>query len=100
MNPIPKLHDATLETVTLAWDEGTVHLRLSTGANGTGIVILSANGVLGFNCPRLFPWGSSDSVNEVRLESAADSQLLSIEMQSGDLLQITCREASAMGDPA
>jgi hypothetical protein len=100
MNRIPKLHDATLETLTLNWEEGTIHLRLSTGANGAGIVILNANGVRGLICPRLFPWGSSDSVNEARLESITDGQLLSIEMQSGDLIQINCRDVSANRDSA
>jgi len=95
MNSIPKLHDAILETITLLWEEGTVHLRLSTGVNGTGIVILSAIGVRDLICPRLFPWGPSDSINEVKLDSINDGQFLSVKMQSGDVLQITCREVSA-----
>jgi hypothetical protein len=68
MNAVPKLHDATLESFTLQWEEGVAHVRLSTGMNGTGVVTLEASGVLRALCPRVFPWGPSDSVNEVKLE--------------------------------
>jgi hypothetical protein len=92
MNTFPKLHDATLETLELHWAEGIVRIRLSTGINGTGVVILEASGVLRAVCPRVLPWGQSDSVNEVKLEQVENGRLLSIEMQSGD--QTGCRIAS------
>jgi hypothetical protein len=52
MNTVPKLHDATLEAFALDWGEGTVRIRLSTGVNGTGVVILEASGVLRAVYPR------------------------------------------------
>jgi hypothetical protein len=94
MNTVPKLHDATLETLAFHWAEGIVRIRLSTGMNGTGVVILEASGVLRAVCPRVLPWGPSDSVNVVKLEHVGNGQLLSIEMQSGDVLEIYCGEAS------
>jgi hypothetical protein len=94
MNTVPKLHDATLETFALHWAEGVVQIRLSTGMNGTGVVILEASGVLRAVCPRALPWGLSDSVNEVKLEQAEEGRFLSIEMQSGDVLEVYCEEAS------
>ncbi len=94
MDGLSKLHDATLETFALHWAEGIARIRLSTGVNGTGVVILEASGVLRAVCPRVFPWGESDSVNEVKLEKVDDGWLLSIEMQSGDVLEICCGEAS------
>jgi hypothetical protein len=94
MNTVPKLHDATLESLTLHWVEGAVRIRLSTGINGTGVVTLEAFGVRRALCPRALPWGPSDSVNEVKLEQVSDGRLLSIEMQSGDLLEICCKEVS------
>ena len=92
MNTIPKLHDATLETLTLHWVEGSMRIRLSTGINGTGVVTLKAVGVRRSVCPRAFPWGPSDSVNEVKLEQVLEGRLLSVEMQSGDVLEILCKE--------
>ena len=92
MTTVPRLHDATLDTLTLHWDEGAVRIRLSTGINGTGVVTLEAVGVRSLVCPRALPWGSSDSVNEVKIQRATDGELLSVEMQSGDILEIRCRE--------
>ena len=94
MNTVPNLHDATLETLVLYWDEGMVQIKLSTGVYGTDVVILEATGVLRAICPRVFPWGPSDSVNEAKLGRVSEGQLLSIEMQSGDVLEICCREVS------
>jgi hypothetical protein len=92
MNTVPRLHDATLETLTLHWEEGVVRIRLSTGINGTGVVTLEAVGVVRAVCPRAFPWGPSDSINGVKMQEVSDGRLLSIEMQSGDVLEICCRE--------
>ncbi len=92
MNTVPRLHDATLETHTLHWEEGAVRIRLSTGINGTGIVTLEAVGVVSLVCPRALPWGPSDSVNEVQKQQTSDGQFISIEMQSGDVFEIRCRE--------
>lgn len=98
MDSVPKLHDATLESFTLHWGEGAVLVRLSTGVNGTGVVTLEASGVIRAVCPRVFPWGPSDSVNEVKLEQVANGRLLSIAMQSGDVLEVSCREVSVRQD--
>ena len=91
MTVISNLHDATLEALTLLWEQGIVRLQLSTGVGGTGIVILEATDVRGLVCPRLFPWGPSDSVNEVSVTSETGKVCLKVEMQSGDLLEITCK---------
>jgi hypothetical protein len=68
MSTIPRLHDATLETLTFHWE------------------------VVRAVCPRALPWGPSDSVNEVKMQEVSDARLLSVEMQSGDVLEISCRE--------
>jgi hypothetical protein len=88
MNTVPKLHDATLETFVLDWAEGIVRIKLCTGMNSTGVVILEASGVHRAVCPRVFSWGLSDSVNEVKLEQVENGRLLSVEMLSGDTLEI------------
>jgi hypothetical protein len=92
MSTIPRLHDATLETLTFHWEEGIIRIRLSTGIHGTGVVTLEAIGVVRAVCPRALPWGPSDSVNEVKMQEVSDARLLSVEMQSGDVLEISCRE--------
>jgi hypothetical protein len=60
--------------------------------NGPCLVDLEVTEVEGIVCPRLFPWGPSSSVNEVKLLSTAAGVTLVIEMQSGDLLKINCKE--------
>jgi hypothetical protein len=90
MTTVPRLHDATLETLTFHWEEGIVRIRLSTGITGTGVVTLEAVGVVRAVCPRAFPWGPSNSVNEVKMQEVSNGRLLSIEMQSGDVLEICC----------
>ena len=92
MSTIPRLHDATLETLTFHWEEGIIRIRLSTGIHGTGVGTLEAIGVVRAVCPRALPWGPSDSVNEVKMQEVSDARLLSVEMQSGDVLEISCRE--------
>jgi hypothetical protein len=64
MNTLPKLHDATLETLTFHWEEGVVRIKLNIGINGTGAVMLEAVGVVRAACPRAFPWGPSDSLTK------------------------------------
>jgi hypothetical protein len=92
MNIVPRLHDATLQTVTFHWEDGVVRIRLSTGVNGSGVVVLEALGVVRAVCPRALPWGPSDSVNEAIMQQVSDGQLLSVEMQSGDVLEVCCKE--------
>jgi len=93
MSTVPRLHDATVETLTLDWARGVLQIRLSVGINGTGIVTLEATGVHRAVCPRAFPWGPSDSVNGAKLEQAPEGGLLlSFEMQSGDVLEVYCEE--------
>ena len=91
MNPIPRFHDAVLETCTIHWEEGRVSVQLTADI---GKVVLTAEGMTDFACPHRFPWGPSDSVNEVRLSATAEGRCLEIEMQSGDVLQLSCRTLS------
>ncbi len=81
-----KLHDATLERLSLDWASGRAEVLLRTA---TGNVILRASGVTNLVCPRLHPWGPSSSVNEARgLRAGEGDSVLEIEMQSGDVIVI------------
>jgi hypothetical protein len=56
--------------------------------------MLVASGVISIVCPRRFPWGPSDSVNEATVRLVPEGKVLSIEMQSGDLLEIICSDVN------
>jgi hypothetical protein len=96
---LPDLHDATLRTVNFEWGSGTAHLRLKIGVGTFDVAIVEARGVTNLKCPRLFPWGPSSSVNTTALEELAGGQLLTIEMQSGDVLEISCRAVVVKREP-
>jgi len=82
------LHDATLLSLGLSWEDGVVTIVLRKHPEGR--VAISGRGAVRVLCPREQPWGRSVSVNAVRCTSATQGGLdhLEIEMQSGDLIQI------------
>ncbi len=90
MISLSDLHDATLKTVDFGWEEATVHLRLKLGVEASDLAIVQAEGVTSLVCPRLCPWGTSVSVNAATVEELVGGKLLTIEMQSGDVLEICC----------
>ena len=61
-----------------------VNLRTSSG-----IAQIQIHGLTTLNCPRQMPWGPSECVNEVRLKDLASGIMVEIEMQSGDIVQIS-----------
>lgn len=81
------LHDATLEAVEVRWAEGlcTVSLKLSSGKH-----LLKFGGVTMAAIPHRAPWGPSVCVNGA---SARDG-VVSIEMQSGDTIEIAAEEVT------
>jgi len=80
-----RLHDATLEALSLDWGAGRAEAVFRTG---TGTVLLQASGLARLVCPRMHPWGPSVSVNHVRGPQAQDGRsVLEIEMQSGDVIR-------------
>ena len=55
--------------------------------------MLTAQGLVNIHVPKSEPWGRSVSVNEIRGPLKFDSELqkLTIEMQSGDCIEIVAR---------
>ena len=94
MTELPRLHDATLQNMNLDWEAGTISLTLQVGPAASDLGELRAEGVTDFVCPRLMPWGPSDSVNGINTEDVVGGKLLTVEMQSGDLIKIHCRTAA------
>jgi hypothetical protein len=84
------LHDATLESVELAWSSGKVVIRVRTGDVMHARWVVVATSLRRLGCDRQTPWGFSASINEVRGPTALsdDAAVLEIEMQSGDLIRI------------
>jgi hypothetical protein len=79
-------HDATLVAIELRWNEGVaiVVTRTSSGQKRFAV-----DGVVHLECARNFPWGRSVSINKMGVTAApADTLLITIEMQSGDVLAI------------
>jgi len=90
-----QLHDATLLRVECRWTDGRFSVYLRTGLSAYPEVQVIATGGRRLNCPRMQPWGSSVSVNEVRGPTqlvSEDLQRLEIEMQSGDVLVLDAEE--------
>jgi hypothetical protein len=90
MSELPKLHDSTLVSIQLDWEAGIMSLTMQIGPAAADVGILTMEGVTNFICPRLMPWGPSDSINSVSAEDIAGDKLIVVEMQSGDVIKIQC----------
>jgi hypothetical protein len=77
-------HDATLLTLSFDYENGEGEITLKTQSN---IVKLSVYNIQEAIIPRANPWGKSISINEI----IYDSEVLKIQMQSGDLIKINCK---------
>ena len=82
-------HDATLLDAQLDWATGGTKLRLRLCARDPTVATLRFDGVSDFSWPRRFPWGKSNSVNDVRCPIDGS---IEIEMQSGDVIRILASE--------
>lgn len=83
------MHDWTLVSLTFDWQGASVTLSLRNPNSET--VSLVAENVVNLSMPKRDEWGRSVSVNEVAgptLQSDG-TQTLRIEMQSGDIIEIT-----------
>lgn len=87
------LHDATLTSIELDWASGRAYLNFTVeiGEHRKSRIVVS--GVKHLECPRECPWGESVSVNEVHSPNSEDG-MLSIEMQSGDVIRVNAVEVT------
>ncbi len=85
MRTLKHLHDSTLKRVDLDWVVGSLAASFIVGADQHEVRIVG-DGVKSFSYDRQFPWGRSASVNECQIESDRAEAVLTIEMQSGDIL--------------
>ena len=88
MISIKQLHDATLVSLEVDWKSGELRCNLDVGVGATTIVRLLGRGLTCLKCHREFPWGPSEDVNHVQVNNAnKNSVVLTIEMQSGDVIE-------------
>jgi hypothetical protein len=74
-----------------------VELVFIKGVERDDFLTLQVKSLQSLSCPRHLPWGPSNSVNEVMLQSTGSGLALSIEMQSGDLIEVLCDGVSIKG---
>jgi hypothetical protein len=81
------MHDWTLRSIIVEWEAGTVTIAL-TGPTVTATLV--GHDVQNLQMPRHFAWGRSVSVNQMDGPTpVADGFFrLSVEMQSGDIIEI------------
>lgn len=86
------LHDATLLAITCEWAQARVTFSLQTEPSVRRDLIVK--GVTALRLTRLEPWGPSGSVNLVSWSRREADTLaeLSVEMQSGDLIEVRATE--------
>lgn len=85
------MHDWSLISIVFDWVSGTANLSFRYGEGHN--TVLSATNVAELLIPKREEWGTSVSVNEVQGPHllANGNYHLSIEMQSGDVIQIEAR---------
>jgi hypothetical protein len=90
---LPSLHDAVLLSVEVQWGEGKTIVALRSSAGALRLVVTGTRQV---QVARAFPWGPSECINSVTLEQIrGDCVLLTIEMQSGDMLSVSGSSVAA-----
>jgi hypothetical protein len=95
MISLKELHDAVLIDLKISWENAELQFTFgifdaSTGGEKT--VKLLARGFTSLKCPRNQPWGPSIFVNEIRTDKLDKEILLTIEMQSGDVIEASVRD--------
>ena len=90
------LHDATLINLKFNWKFGTVEIEFRSSR---GPQVLIAKGLTSLKCERSFPWGPSCSVNSVEAMEQDSCVFVSLEMQSGDVIALSC-ESFTVADKA
>ena len=84
------MHDWILVSILVEWAEGTVTIKFDTAEYG--LVEVNVSGLVKLYVPQFNEWGPSVVVNEY--EGPIDihgHQFLSIEMQSGDKIELEAK---------
>ncbi len=77
-----QLHDKTIESINFDWKKGILEIKLTSQT-------IKLFGVSSYKVERKLPWGFSKSINEVNLSEDLETQVLELEIQSGDKIVVT-----------
>jgi hypothetical protein len=82
------MHDWTLQSIHVDWISGIAKIELKDSTSM--IRTIEVKDLMNVTIPRRNPWGESVSVNEAihSVEDVTKEHLLTIEMQSGDLIKV------------
>lgn len=85
------MHDWTLVSIFVEWAKGMVTISFDTYE--LGLAKVTATGLVSLVVPKHDEWGESESVNEYDGPNNLDNgnQYLTIEIQSGDRIEIEAR---------
>jgi len=86
-------HDATFITASVEWKSGSTVMKFELCTQPEQQVRLIVRETTDFECPRKFPWGKSESVNQLTVGVAeSGEQRIEVEMQSGDRIIVVGKE--------
>jgi hypothetical protein len=90
------MHDWSLLSLAIDWGSGDVRLDIRSPE---GMAVIHAAGLHELRLPRAQTWGPSVSINAVKGPTLRHDGLscLVIEMQSGDLIEITAHSIDMPG---
>ena len=91
MDNLKKFHDAALDSLVFHWETRVLELVLRPVGVGSSVVF-RLKAVSKFTVSSEAPWGNSSSVNFIRCEAYGASKRASIEIQSGDVIDVICDE--------
>ena len=93
MITLDKLHDATFDRLEISWASGEAmfYLRAFIGGKATSLEI-ALEGLTSLTAPRFQPWGPSTSINKAWEENSGEAIKLTIEMQSGDIIEARAKK--------
>lgn len=89
------LHDATLISLEVLWEQSVarLHLNVWSVAEGRSVPrVLHFSGVKAVQIPMARPWGPSGSVNSASWVAG----MYNIEMQSGDIISVSAESYSLL----
>jgi hypothetical protein len=90
--PLPNLHDAVLERVVIDWDRVIARIELTRVPGGP--TVLELPGLVDFKMTRQQEWGPSVFVNAAEVHASHGKVVLSIEMQSGDVIAVAAQSVA------
>ncbi|MCF8878469.1 hypothetical protein L5876_01405 [Hyphobacterium sp. SN044] len=86
-------HDAVLLGIEVVIKDGIVALRLSDSG---GLREIKLTGLIDIYLSNISPWGASNSVLDLSAETVGDIVVLTVNLQSGDVIRIHGRQVSGI----